>query len=340
VRLRMVWLLVALAMLAACASPPAGPAARGRKVRIGFSMDSLQEERWQRDRDLFVARARELGADVIVQAASGDDYLQMAQAENMLTRGVDVLVIVPHDTGAMGPIVEKAHAAGAKVIAYDRLITFADVDFYVTFDSQRIGELQARYLTELVPRGRYVYIGGAPTDNNAYLLWRGAMQVLQPLRAAGEIELVLDEMTRDWQPENARHLANQALAKAGGPVDAIIAANDALAGGVIEALYAHNLAGTVAVAGQDADLAALQRIVARTQTMTVYKPIRQLAGKAAEAAIALARGEQPRANDFMYNGKSQIPSQVLQPIAIDNLNWLDTVVRDGFHREEDILGIK
>lgn len=327
-------------MIAGCLPSGQQSPAPERKIRIGFSMDTLQEERWQRDRDLFVSRARELGADVFVQAAAGDDYLQMSQAENMLARGVDVLVVVPHDAGKMGQVVEKAHAAGVKVIAYDRLITYADVDFYISFDSERIGELQAQYLTRRLPNGNYVYIGGAPTDNNAYLLQRGVQKVLEPLQSAGGVKVVYSEMTPEWRPETARQLMEAALKQTGGKVDTVIAANDALAGGAIQALYQAGLAGKVLVAGQDADLAALRRIVDGTQTMTVYKPIKQLAAMAAEAAVAMARGGAPLQNGAVSNGKKAVPAYMLQPVAVDRENWVQTVVKDGFHREEEVLGIK
>jgi D-xylose transport system substrate-binding protein len=339
-RLFTIILLATLALGAACSRPAAvnSPVSKAR-VRIGFSMDTLQEERWQRDRDLFVAHARALGADVIVQAAAGDDYLQLSQAENMLARGVDVLVVVPHDAKAMGPIVAKAHEKGVKVIAYDRLITYGDVDFYLSFDAEKIGALQAGYLLQAVPTGNYVLIGGAPSDNNSYLIHRGVTSILDPAVKRGDIRIVYDEMTPDWNPQEARRLMEEAIAKTGGKIDAVIAANDATAGGAIQALFAHGLAGKVQVAGQDAERQALRRILDGTQTMTVYKPIKLLAGMAAEVAVDLARGGQPAATDTVANGSKAVPALLLQPVAVDRLNWTDTVVRDGFHTEAEILGI-
>lgn len=331
-------LVLAVVALSACARPEPGRERANRQIRIGFSMDTLREERWQRDRDLFVARARELGARVIVQAAAGDDYLQRAQAENMITRGVDVLVVVPHDAAAMAPVVAKAHAAGVKVIAYDRLITGAAVDFYVSFDSEKVGELQARHLLKQVPRGNYVYIGGAPTDHNAHLLRRGAMKVLEPLERAGTIRIAFDAMTPEWRPEAAQQLMEEALAWTNCRVDAVIAANDATAGGAIQALASHGLAGRIPVSGQDADLAAVRRLVRGTQAMTVYKPIRLLAMQAAEIAVAMARGQAPPANAAVHNGHGEVPARLLPPVAVDSANLAETVIQDGFHRYEDLFG--
>ena len=161
------------------ASGEAGGADDG-KIKIGFSMDTLQEERWQKDRDLFVAAAEALGAEVDVQAANSDDAKQIAQAENLISQGVDVLVVIPHNAEATAAIVEKAHEAGIKVLAYDRLIKNSDLDLYVSFDNERVGEMQAEAITKLVPKGKYVYIGGSETDNNAHLFKKGAFNVLQP----------------------------------------------------------------------------------------------------------------------------------------------------------------
>src|SRR5215831_3523074 len=183
---------VVAGLFGACSRPPAERPAEavGKKIRIGFSMDTLKEERWHRDRDLLVARARELGAEVLVQAANGSDALQNAQAENLLTQGVDVLLVAPHNGKTAAVIVEAAHRAGVPVIAYDRLIRDADVDLYVSFDNVRVGELQAEYLVRRRPTGNYVLVGGAPTDNNALLFREGQLKVLQPLVARGDIHIV------------------------------------------------------------------------------------------------------------------------------------------------------
>ncbi|HEY3122049.1 MAG TPA: substrate-binding domain-containing protein, partial [Vicinamibacteria bacterium] len=164
--------LLTLLLLPACGGKGGGtttPPGQKQKV-IGFSMDTLKEERWQRDRDLVVAEAEKLGARVIVQAANGNDAMQNSQAENMLTQGVDVMLVAPHNGKTAAVIVEAAHKAGVPVIAYDRLILDSDLDLYVTFSPVRVGEQQGDYALKHKPRGNYVLIGGAPTDNNALLL--------------------------------------------------------------------------------------------------------------------------------------------------------------------------
>jgi len=312
-----------------------GPADDG-KIRIGFSMDTLQEERWQKDRDMFKEAAEALGAEVVVMEANADDAKQISQAESMIGMGVDLLVVVPHNAEAMAAIVKKAHSAGIKVLSYDRLIKNSEVDFYISFDNVKVGELKAEAITRLVPRGKYVYIGGADTDNNAHLLKEGVFNVLQPSIDRGDITVVYDQWTKDWKPANALVNIQAALAANGNRIDAVIAGNDAVAGSVVQALSAAGLAGIVPVAGQDAELAGVQRIVEGTQTMTVYKPIRLLADKAADLAVRMARGETVEADRKVNNGKIEVPSVLLQPIAVDKRNIDGTVVADGFHKREDV----
>lgn len=216
-------------------------------------MDTLQEERWQKDRDLFVAMAESLGATVDVQSANSDDAKQIAQAENLISQGVDVLVVIPHNADASAAIVEKAHEAGIKVLAYDRLIRNSDLDLYVSFDNERVGEMQADAITKLVPKGKYVYIGGSETDNNAHLFKKGAFNILQPFIDRGDIEIVYDQFTKDWNPANALANMENALTANNNQIDAVVAANDGTAGGVVQALAAQGLAGKIPVSGQDAE---------------------------------------------------------------------------------------
>ncbi|WP_025027291.1 D-xylose ABC transporter substrate-binding protein [Caldalkalibacillus mannanilyticus] len=310
--------------------------ASDKKIKIGFSLSTLAEERWQRDRDYFVAKAEELGAEVLVQGANGDDTKQLAQAENLISQGVDILVVVPNNADVSAAIVEKAHAEGIKVISYDRLIRNSDVDLYVSFDNERVGEMQAEAITKLAPKGNYVYIGGSDTDNNALLFKKGAMNVLQPLIDSGDIKLVYEQWTKDWNPANALSNMENALTANQNNIDAIVAANDGTAGGVIQALAAQGLAGQVPVSGQDAELAATQRIVEGTQSMTVYKPIKLLAEKIAELAVKMAQGQDPGADKVVNNGKIDVPSILLDPIAVTKENLDDTIIADGFHSKEDV----
>src|SRR6266699_2552610 len=310
--------------------------ARARPL-IGLSMDTLKEERWQGDRDLFVTRARELGADGLVQSANSDDTRQISDVQALISRRVDVLVIVPHNGAAMAKAVNMAHDAVIPVLAYDRLIT--DCDLYMTFDNEKVGELQAQFLVDHLPKDRkkkIVRIYGAKTDNNALLFKRGQDKVLNPLINKGEVEVVHEDWTQDWKPENAKKIASAAITKAGANFDAILVSNDGTAGGAIQALSEDGLAGKILVTGQDAELSACQRIVNGTQAMTIYKPLSQHAKQAAEAGAKMARSKPVFALGKINNGKIEVPSILLDVVVVTKENMMDTVVKDGFHKATDV----
>jgi D-xylose transport system substrate-binding protein len=294
-------------------------------LKIGFSMDTLEEERWLKDKELFTKELEALGVEVEIMIADEDAALQIAQVETMISNGVDLLVVVPYYTETAAAIVEKAHSAGVKVVSYDRIITNANVDLYISFDNEMVGEIQAKSITNLVPKGNYVYIGGSVTDNNAILLKKGVFNVLQPFIDRGDIKVVYDQWTEDWTPDNAYKNMLEALEKNNNQIDAVIAGND-------------GTAGIIPVAGQDADLAAIQRIVQGTQTMTAYKPIRELAKRAAELSVELAKGETIEVDRKINNGKIEVPSVLLSPVEVTINNIEDTIIADEFHSSEEVYG--
>src|SRR5215471_19135557 len=334
--MRKILVLLLASALITFASCKSQKVERNGPLRIGFSLDSLLLERWQRDRDFFVERAKELGAEVLVQSADGSDALQVRQAENLLTQGVDVLVVVPHNGEVAASIVDSAKRQHVPVLAYDRLIRSSDLDFYLSFDNVKVGQLQAQYLLDRAPKGNYILIGGSPTDNNAQLLREGQMKVLKPAIDRGDIKIVADQWAKDWLPSEALRHTENALTQAQNNVAAVVASNDSTAGGAIQALEEQKLAGKVLVTGQDADVAACQRIVGGTQAMTVYKPIRPLASRAAEIAVALARHAAVESNAKVNNGSKEVPSLLLTPIVVDKSNIAQTAIKDGFVKLEDV----
>ncbi|MEN1966667.1 D-xylose ABC transporter substrate-binding protein [Lentibacillus sp. N15] len=307
-----------------------------QKIKIGFSMDTLLEERWPRDRKLFKEAVEDLGAEMEILVSNGDDALQVLQAETLINHDIDLLVVVPHNAESTAMIAKKAHDAGIKVLSYDRLVKNAEIDLYVSYDNEEVGELQAKAVTEIVPKGKYVYIGGSETDNNAHLFKKGVFNVLRPRIEKGDITIVYDQWTKDWFPENAYTNMKAALKANGNNIDAVIAANDATAGGVIRALEEQGLKGKIPVAGQDAELAGVQRIVKGTQTMTVYKPIKPLSEQAAKFAVQLAKGENIGVKGIVNNGKLEVPSVLLSPIAVNKYNIDETIIADGFHSKEEV----
>ena len=307
-----------------------------KDLKIGMSIDDLRLERWQKDSSIFVKKAEALGAKVYVQSANGDDSAQISQIENMINKNIDVLVIIPHNGEVLSNVIAEAKKEGIKVLAYDRLINNADLDFYVSFDNEKVGDLQAQSVIEKKPEGNYFLMGGSPVDNNAKLFRKGQMKVLQPLIDSGKIKVVGDQWVDSWLPEKALQIMENALTANKNNIDAVVASNDATAGGAIQALSAQGLSGKVAISGQDADLAAIKRIVEGTQTMTVYKPIALLADKAAEISVALAKDEKPQSNAELNNGLKNVPSYLLEPIVVDKNNIETTIIKDGFHSKDSI----
>lgn len=311
--------------------------ADAKNPKIGFSIDDLRLERWTRDRDYFLAAADKLGAKVFVQSADASEQRQIAQIENLIARGVDVLVIVPYNATVLNNAVREAKKAKIKVLSYDRLILNADVDAYISFDNRAVGELQAQSLVKLAPKGNYYLLGGAPTDNNAKILREGQMKVLQPLIDRGDIKVVGRQWVKDWSASEAMAIVENALTANGNRIDAVVASNDATAGGAVQALAAQKLAGKVPVSGQDADLAAVRRVIAGTQSMTVYKPLRTIAAQAATLAVQLVRNEKPAYNARLDNGYKQVSTILLKPILLDRSN-VDLLVRDGFYTQGQLAG--
>ena len=294
-----------------------------------MAIDDLRLERWQKDRDIFVNKAEQLGAQVFVQSANGNEETQMAQIENMINRGVDVLVIIPYNGQVLSNVIKEAKQEGIKVLAYDRMINNADIDFYISFDNEKVGEMQAQSLVNQVPQGNYFLMGGSPVDNNAKLFRAGQMKVLKPYIDDGKIKVVGDQWVDGWLPENALKIMENALTANNNKIDAVVASNDATAGGAIQALSAQGLAGKVAISGQDADLAGVKRIINGTQTMTVYKPNTLLANSAAEIAVDLGNGKQPQADATLHNGLKDSPSRLPTPIETNHTKVNDTTVKNS-----------
>jgi len=342
-------LSVAIGLVVARGGGP-GPEARGGDVGpargqrhgvvIGLSLDSLKEARWQRDLDLMKTHAGALGAELLVQSANGDDARQIADIQALLTRKVDVLIVVPHDGTAMAKAVVLAHENGTPVIAYDRMIRDSDVDLYVSFDNVRVGELQARYVVDHLPtpgKGRIVRIYGSKADDNAHLFKQGQDQVLAPYIARHDIEVVHEDWADDWKPENAKKIVNAAISERGTHIDAILASNDGTAGGAIQALQEEGL-GKVVVTGQDAELVACQRIVAGKQSMTVYKPLERLADSAIDIAMRMATRRPVIARQVVNNGRFDVPAVLSDVVVATSENMMDTVIHDNFLKKEDVYG--
>lgn len=314
-----------------------GACNKKEEIKVGFLLHALDKERWENDKDFFVAKIQELGGLVDVQIAENDPEKQLAQAKSLLAEGVSVLVVVPVDQYAAAEIVNEAHSKNVKVISYDRLIKNCDLDFYISTDNVEIGKLQADYLTTIKPTGNYALIGGAQRDNNSQFLYLGQMNVLQPLVEKGDIKIVYNEFTSNWEEnEGYDHVKN--LLKKEPKVDAILAANDEIAYGAIRALREAGKEEKVLLAGMDADLRNLQEIVAGHQTCTVYKPYEKLATTAAEIAMILAKGgEHEQTFQTISNGKRLVPVVFHEGMIVNRENLKLTVISEGYQKEEEVF---
>ncbi len=305
-------------------------------VKVGFLIHALDKERWGNDLDFFKKRIKELGGTVEVRIADNDAVKQLEQGKELLSNGVDVLVIVPVDQFAAAEIVTEAHSNNVKAISYDRLIKNCRLDYYVSTDNVDIGTLQAHYLTTIRPKGNYALIGGALSDNNSQFLYLGQMNVLQPLVDKGDIKIVYNEFTDAWGESEGYEHAKKLLAR-NGDVDAIIAGNDAIALGAIKALREAGKEEDVLIAGMDADLKNLQEIVAGHQTCTVYKPYDKMASTAAGLAIKMGQGL-PTENSFqtVSNGEMLVPSVFHAAMIVNRENLKLTVISEGYQKEEEV----
>lgn len=308
-------------------------------IIIGISMGPTHE-RWTKDISYLTQHLESQNAKVIVREANGSQVEQARQAKELIEKEkLDVFIIVPVNSDAAGKLVDYAKSRGIDVIAYDRIIKNCDLDFYLSFDNLRIGEMQAEYLTKIKPRGSYALLGGDPGDNNSMRLRIGQMNILQPLIIRGDIKIVVDENVEKWDDGIAYQIMKDYLSNNEAP-DAIIASSDGLARGASKALLESGVEKDVLLSGQDAETDACRRIVEGHQTMTVYKVIESLAASAANMAILLANDEPiPNTLVTVNNGMKMVPTVLVSsiiPVGEENIRM--TVIADGFIDETEVFG--
>jgi len=299
-------------------------------INIGVSFDSFIIERWQKDRDVFVSTAKEMGASVNVQNANGDVEEQKSQIKYLIEKGVDVIVIVCIDSNTLAEEIKTAKEKGIKIICYDRLIKNANADLYISFDNRKVGSLMGDCIGEDGTIKNVIMLCGSSTDSNVAMVEEGFLRQMENYK-----KNIIDVAYMDgWNAELASKyvedhpdIINRA--------DAIMCGNDDIATHVIRSLAVSRKAGKIMVVGQDADLAACQHIVEGTQKMTVYKPVEHLASQAAKCAIALARGESLE-SDTIDDGTYTIPYIALEPIMVNQRNIDEVIIDGGFHLREDV----
>ncbi|MBX3064409.1 MAG: substrate-binding domain-containing protein [Anaerolineae bacterium] len=341
----MVKLVFTLLLVASSYAAFAAPA-RAQEGSIAVLLpDSASSARWEADdRRFFEAAFKEAGVEYSIVNANGDAATQATQAEQAITNGAKVLLLVNLDSGSGAAIIAQAREAGVNVIDYDRLtIEGPGADFYVSFDNPSVGKLQGEGLIAAVEAAglekpvRVAVLNGSPTDNNATLFKSGYDGVINPKFDSGDWVKVDDQSVPDWDNQQALVIFEQMLTAAGGDIDAAIAANDGLAGAVIAALENQGLP-YIPVTGQDATVGGIQNILAGKQSMTVYKAIKAEAEAAAALAVALLKGEDTSAmaSGATNNGTNDIPSVLLVPVSVTKDNIAETVIADGFRTWAEI----
>lgn len=307
-------------------------------LKIGFSIPTEREERWVTCVNLLREKAEAVGAELIVQSADNDSQKQYSQIENMITQGIDVLLVAPEDAGSVGPVLDRCHEEGISIIGYTRTGSECWMDVYMTFDFETIGKYQAEVAVETAPKGNYVLEMADDNMAPAIAMKNGVMSVLQPYIDSGDIHIVLEHAIPNVDPSIGMADVENALAKTGNDIQAIIAVNDNVAGGCISALASAGLDGQVYVSGMDGTQIALKRILEGTQTMTTLVDLNQETDIALELIEKLASGQadQIEATGTFNNGKMDIPQVLYPPIKVTKDNIQSDVIDAGFYTLEEI----
>ena len=341
--------LCALASIAVPLPAFVRPAGAADKVKIGFLLKTMQEERYQRDKAAFLAKAKMLGAEVIFDSANNDEQTQLAAFENMLSRGARAIVLQPVNTGTAGSMVTSAHKSGVKVVGYDAMLVNGPLDAMVMQDSWAVGKLQAEAMVAWLKakygsiKGNVALLRGQPGDSNANTMSSGVLEVL---KANPELKLVADQSHEGWSPDKAMATTENLLTKSGNKIDAVICNNSGMARGVVAALDAQGLANAdkIFVAGSDADLVNIQYVAQGKQAVDIWKKIDPLAESAAEIAVTLAANPDNdpkallKADRRINNGAVDVPTIITPVVLVDRKNLDATIIAEGFYTRQQVYG--
>jgi D-xylose transport system substrate-binding protein len=305
--------------------------------KIGVLVPTSKIERFKLEARYITDKLSESGASAEVMFAEDDDKLQIAQAKELIEKGVDVLIVGSINQNTAAEIVRAAHRKNIKVIAYDRLISNCDLDYYISFDNEKVGTKMTDYVIKLKPKGNYIILNGDKRDKNAVFVHNGIINVLDNYVKSGQIKVLYDVYIESWSKDNARNEMQKFLKLSTEVPDVIITSYDGLSSGAIEALQEFGLDGKVLVTGQDAELEACRNIMKDKQIMTVYKPIKILAERAAELALIISMDKGSSGQTIgINNGYKDVPSVLIPPIVTDKANMKFTVVADGMIKAKDL----
>jgi len=315
-----------------------------QSIKVGLLIPNIVDDRFPKDRDNFIAAVKKLGGEVIAKECNNDDKIQIQQALDLINNdGVKVLAVISVNKNTAATIVREAHKKNVKVIAYDRIISNCELDYFVSFNNVKVGELMALGALKQKPGGNFILLGGDKSDQNAIWVRQGMLNIVNPLVKSGKVKIVYDCYIEDWSWENAYYEMRQFLNLSSMVPDAIVSAYDGLSTGAIMALDENHVSVSdfPAISGQNAELEACQNIVKGKQTMTVYKPLSLLAQQVAVIAMQCANGktvETPK--DNIFNGAVQVPAFLIEPISVDATNIKSTIISDGFWKESEVYSEK
>lgn len=316
--------------------PEEAPEQSGEQKFVGISFPSTLVDRWPAEAEYLKSGLEELGYKAEIQYADEDANTQFQQCDNFISQGVDMLVVCSVDTVSAAQIVETAHAEDIPVFAYCRMIENSTPDAFVAEDNDMVGTLQGQYIAENVESGNIIVVGGASTDSNGILYREKGVEAIQSKIDDGSYKVIADQYCDGWDPAVALANVENALTQCGNDVAAILCPNDGLAGGAVEALAAQGLAGKVIVTGGDGELAAAKRIMAGTQSMTVFKDSKLIAGTAVKAIDAFLNGAAPEYNGAINNGTADINAVLVDMIVVTKDNIQEIFIDGGVYTEEEL----
>lgn len=329
----LIFSFVALLFFSACSS------SNGNKVKIGFLIHSTSSSRWQMDIAYVQERAAEVGATIVLKDALGDENLQLKQANELLEEGVDALVVVAANQNTAAGIVREAHQYKVPVIGYDRLIKNSDLDYLVSFEYDKVGQYMVDYAIQRVPRGNYVIVWGDATDANAIFVKNGIETALAPHLANGNVNVIFKTYVEGWTFENARHILNEVLDFTTEKIDVAIVCNDPMAMGVYAAFEEHGYGpNEVIITGQDATLEFVHGMLDGKMTMSVGKPIKELAYGAVDMVVELIKDNKAEGFDkVVNNGRKDVPAKLYVPYIIDKSNFENDLIGKGIFTREQVF---
>lgn len=306
--------------------------------KIGFMLPHLTIKRYQVERDAFTAKVEELGGTVVFMSADNDEEKQIQQVKDILSQGIDVIVLDPVNRFRAAEMIRLAHDKGVKVISYDRLVANCDVDAFITFDASAIGKQMTTYALSKKPQGNYIILGGDKSDINAVLVDESVEKTLEPSLNSGNVKIYYKTFIEKYSSDEAEHELKLCFNLSQKIPDVIITSGDVLAQGAIAALKDFNQDGNVLITGQNAELTALKNILSGKQTMTIYKPVKRMAMSTAEIAINISKNKNigEYFKSTIFNGSINVPSTFMDVISVDATNIKSTVIADGFFTENEI----